>query len=488
MSNANQNPTKSMSDNARYHYDDYINIGFSEFEFLQSKQREIELEEKYDLTAILLHWERSASVAKAIYYLLDSNLFKEIIIWNNNPSISLGKTMFEKTNYSLDSIRIINSKENLKDEAKYRACAEAKTIACFYSDDDWDTSFYLKSLIADFRTDPYILHSITDPYTFYTNLMWTYFDNEINLHTGFSWIGCGSIFLREYAQRHLQYLQIYLKNRRTLIYFSDIFFSIWLNDIPSQFNINIRNLPESNTYVSFSSTSQFLQYQHEASILAIRILEDNLRRNELNDTNHTRFLRRQNRHFPYCVKSSNPKDEFIFYTNILPIDIERISFNISTDFQRGTRNNLPTGSKVSFFSAHTTLKAVDDDPKTCWRSGRNIRQGEFFAIDFLYIRTNLSFSLTIGHTWKLQKNIDMNLSFDGLWWLAYRALKGITIKSQNSTLNEQRYVIVFNSTQFNAGFHSFRFIAFNASRISSLGEFQVCDVKIITNNTITTLY
>ncbi|CAF3515406.1 unnamed protein product, partial [Rotaria sp. Silwood2] len=85
-----------MSDNARYNYGDHINIGFSKFEFLQSKQREIKLEQKYNLTAILLHWKRSASVARAVNYLLDSNLFKEIIIWNNNPDINLHKTIFEK--------------------------------------------------------------------------------------------------------------------------------------------------------------------------------------------------------------------------------------------------------------------------------------------------------------------------------------------------------------------------------------------------------
>ncbi|CAF4477840.1 unnamed protein product [Rotaria sp. Silwood2] len=476
-----------MSDNARYNYGDHINIGFSKFEFLQSKQREIKLEQKYNLTAILLHWKRSASVARAVNYLLDSNLFKEIIIWNNNPDINLHKTIFEKNNHSLDSIRIINSKENLKDEAKYHACAEANTMGCFYADDDWDTSFYLKSLIADFRNDPYILHSVTDPYTFYANLVWTYFDSTINLHAGFSWIGCGSIFLREYAQRHIHYLQFYLKNNRHLVYFSDVFFSIWLNDIPSQFNMNIRNLPASNAGASFSSTSKFLQYQYESSVLAIRILEHNLRQNQSNDTNYIGFSRRQNRRFPYYVKSSSPKDDFIFFTNILPIDIERISFNISKDFERGTRKNLPTGSQVSFFSSYTTLKAVDNDPKTCWRPGRNVSQGEFFALDFLYIRTNLSFSLTIGHAWKIQKNIDINLSFDGLWWITYRSIKGITIKNHNSILNEQQYVIIFNSTEFNAGFRSFRFIAFNSSKISSLGEFQVCDVKIITNTTITTL-
>ncbi|CAF3829428.1 unnamed protein product [Rotaria sp. Silwood1] len=480
-------PNKFTSDNVQYNYTDHINIGFSEFEFLQAKQHEIELEQKYDISAILLHWKRSESTAKAADYLLAANLFKEIIVWNNNPNIYLTKTTLKTNNHSLDSIRIINSKENLKDEAKYRACAEAKTIACFYVDDDWDASFYLKSLIADFRADPYILHSVTDPYTFYTNLIWSYFDNTINLHAGFSWIGCGSIFLREYAQRHLQYLQIHLKNHRNLVYLSDVFFSIWLNDIPSQFNMNIRNLPTGHTGESFSSTANFLRNQHDSSVLAIRILEHNLRQNQSNDTNYIGFSRKQHRHFPYCVKSSSPKDDFIFFTNILPMDIQTIPFNISKDFERSTRNNLPTGSAVSFFSSHTTLLVVDNNPKTCWQSGRNVRQGEYFAMDFLYIRTNLSFSVTIGHSWEIQKNVDINLSFDGLWWITYRAIKGITIKSQNSTSNQQQHVIVFNSTEFNSGFHSFRFIAFNASRVSSLGEFQVCDVKIITNTTITRL-
>lgn len=199
----------------RVSHNNEINIGFSHFEFIQSKQHEIALVQKYDLTAILLHWKRTKNTRKAVDYLLNSNYFKQIIIWNNNPAINLEKHSILKQNYSLDLIRIINSKENLKDEAKYRACAEANTIACFYVDDDWDASFYLNSLIADFRSDPHVLHSVTDPYTFYTNLVWTYFDRDIDLHTGFSWIGCGSIFLREYAQRHLQYLKTYLAKNRS---------------------------------------------------------------------------------------------------------------------------------------------------------------------------------------------------------------------------------------------------------------------------------
>ncbi|CAF4426474.1 unnamed protein product, partial [Adineta steineri] len=111
-----------------------------------------------------------------------------------------------------------------------------------------------------------------------------------------------------------------------LVYLSDVFFSIWLNDIPSQFNIDIRSLPGSDIGLPFSSSSNFLQYQYQSSILAIRILEHNLRWNQSNITDNIKFSRTQNRRFPYYIKSSNPNDEFIFYTNILPIYIEHIPF------------------------------------------------------------------------------------------------------------------------------------------------------------------
>jgi hypothetical protein len=195
-----------------YNPGDHVNIGFSLFEFEQAKLREIELEREYDLTAILLHWKRLEGVQKTLKVFLNTQFFKQIIVWNNNPQINLTLDHLISNNYSTNIIRIINSKENFKDAAKYRACAEATTRGCFYVDDDWQVTHYIKSLISSFRSDPNLLHSVTDSYTFYTNLVWSYFDFTIDLHTGFSWIGCGSVFLREHAQRHLQLLNKFLVN------------------------------------------------------------------------------------------------------------------------------------------------------------------------------------------------------------------------------------------------------------------------------------
>jgi hypothetical protein len=198
--------------NFQYILTDDVDIGFSVSEYEQAKFEETKLQNEYDLTAILLHWKRLEGVKKTVQYLANTNLFRQIIIWNNNPQIHLTVQHFTTNNQMQKYIHIINSKVNLKDEAKYRACAQAKTRACFYVDDDWNVSQYLKSLISSYRSDPNLLHSVTDAYTFYTNLVWTYIDSTIDLHTGFSWIGCGSIFLRQHAEQYLQLMNRFLRN------------------------------------------------------------------------------------------------------------------------------------------------------------------------------------------------------------------------------------------------------------------------------------
>jgi hypothetical protein len=203
----------SVVDKKTTNLDDLINIGFTHLELGRAKVQETELEHEYNITGILLHWKRLSSLQKTLERFLNTNLFKEIIVWNNNPEVNLSvHHLIVNNKDSSHLIRIINSKVNLIHEAKYRACAEAKSRACFYVDDDCDTSHYMRSLIASFRSDPNVLHSVTDSYTFYTNLVWSYFDTQIDLHTGFSWISRGSIFLRKHAENHIKLIDKFLKN------------------------------------------------------------------------------------------------------------------------------------------------------------------------------------------------------------------------------------------------------------------------------------
>lgn len=183
--------------------------GFSEVDIQYELTKYNQIKTEYQLTGIILHWRRLNGVRELVKTMLQyEDLFPNIIVWNNNPkkTLTFEDLLIENTS----RIEIINSDENIKDQAKYRSCQLAKTQACFYVDDDWDIKMYMQSLYSSFLLEPTILHAITDQFTYFTNLMWTFFDKNIDLHTGFSWIGCGSIFSRDNAVRHLKYLKYFL--------------------------------------------------------------------------------------------------------------------------------------------------------------------------------------------------------------------------------------------------------------------------------------
>jgi len=175
-------------------------------------------------------------------------------------------------------------------------------------------------------------------------------------------------------------------------------------------------------------------------------------------------------------------DDFIFYTNILPFHFQNISFDISHDSERGTRQNLPQHPDTNYFLHHNTWKSVDGDVSTCWHAHREIHSNDFYAIDFLFIRTNVTFTIAVTHSSQLQTNLDVSISFDGLRWLSYRSENGIYTK-KNRTLEEYLHTFLFVSSEFNRGFRSFRYISFKAMEDWD-HHFQVCEIQIISEKMI----
>jgi len=255
---------------------------------------------------------------------------------------------------------------------------------------------------------------------------------------------------------------------------SDTFFSIWLNEIPTQMIVNLQSLP---TIVQDpdSTIDNFYTLREIGAVLAIRKLEFALRLNR--STTFNSFPRQQNRRFPYYVKSPSLNDDFIFYTNILPIDIEHIPFDITKDSYRATYQNVPTGPNYTHFHLHNTLKAVDNDQNTCWQPLERLKKGDFFAIDFLRIQPNNTVTLIIGHSQKLQNSLDIRISFDGIWWISYRLSKGISIDN-NEVSTKTYYRLIIDSRQFPSEFQTFRYIAFNSTD-SFYETFKICDIRII---------
>ena len=147
--------------------------GFDEVEIKYELTKYNDIKNEYQLTGIILHWRRLNGVRELVKTMLRyEDLFPHIIIWNNNPKkvLTFADLLIEKN----DRIEIINSDQNIKDQAKYRSCQLAKTNACFYVDDDWDIKLYVRSLYESFLLEPTILHAITDQFTYFTNLMWNF--------------------------------------------------------------------------------------------------------------------------------------------------------------------------------------------------------------------------------------------------------------------------------------------------------------------------
>ena len=77
----------------------------------------------------------------------------------------------------------------------------------------------------------------------------------------------------------------------------DVFFSIWLNDMPTQMLVDLKSVAASSkeTVKAFSSTENFEIYLTASAVLAIRKLDFSLRLNE-NQSNSTFPRQSKRRH------------------------------------------------------------------------------------------------------------------------------------------------------------------------------------------------
>lgn len=246
--------------------------------------------------------------------------------------------------------------------------------------------------------------------------------------------------------------------------------------MPTQMVVDLKNIPPSSkeTVKAFSSTENFDVHLTASAVLAIRKLDFSLRLNETQS--NPVYTRQSKRRLPYTTRSPSLNDDFIFFSNVLPVDIEQIPFDISRDFDRATYRNVPTGTNFTHYAQYNTLKAVDLDNRTCWRPLGTVKKGHFFALDLLHIEKEVTIGITIAHSLKLQKILDMCVSFDGVFWISHPSLRTSSIETiQLSSMNLIRLLI--KSRDFLSELQSFRYIAFNAT--ADFDEaFQVCDMQI----------
>jgi len=293
------------------------------------------------VTAVVLHWKRTENVKGIVAQLLTKPFIDEVIVWNNHPD---PLTEF----ISSSKVRIINSPVNLRDISKYIACAEAKHEVCFYQDDDWDTGHYLDGMYRAYCLQPSRLHTVTGAFTWRQNWVWTYYNEKLDIHAAFSWIGCGAMFPRSMAERYVSIAQKYFSEDEQEI--ADSGFAVLQNQPIVQMQVSLKKLTQRE---ALSHTEGFDDRLKRLHIKIGRLLPKFSAPEQL---------------APRCVVRAIHGDKLLF-TSFIPFDspprLIQFDPNNEADLRYRTRDNISFEKNTKFSRAPFTA-AFDVDVRRCW--------------------------------------------------------------------------------------------------------------------------
>jgi len=324
------------------------------------------------------------------------------------------------------SIQIINSQgyENEAGRARYRGCAVGNYPVCIFIDDNF-VPLYFQQLYDNYLRFPNLLHTCSDSKLYWNNLKSTFIQDEIGIETGFSLIGTGALISK---QKVIDFLEFHgnFKNE-DLPSNSDYFFSLWLNSLPYQLQVNLfsydvnEKSSDSTSAIDFDElffSQQFIlmelkkifQYQPFSSPPPRK------RANEIGT--HVNY------HFFTKAVGGDGKifitnmDNFIPGSNLenrKPYNFRNLykSLQWIGDNSDILDSTMEENQKIDFFLQHQYLFAIDSKKQTSWISTRNVQFGDWIGFglpNFDYLRT-----LEIRTT-PMDIKMEIELSLDGFHW------------------------------------------------------------------------
>ncbi|KAG0222444.1 hypothetical protein BGX31_009144 [Mortierella sp. GBA43] len=325
-------------------------------------------------TGILLNWSRLDSLREIVDHMCPHLMFKEIMIWNNKVDIHLEEKMF-----SCPKVRVYNSPDNMYFVARYMACAMASSPYCYFQDDDWKI-FYLRSMYANFLRFPQFLHTDTNSDVWsLTNWRWCFFEDEINMHACFSWLGTGSMATRENVVNFLKQSSITEMDPLEFAY-GDMYFSTYLNQVPYQLENYLMELVDpAKDQAAFSKGSEGKTrnklYMHRAAQKvweALKKKDPAFEREEL----HPTYLERD-------VRSPCADDRCLVLSNKNPFpDVRMFKYRPYIDIEENEKIHFQY-LNPTIYVHHPFSKAVDGMDDTAYKSMQPIVQGDYIGIDML---------------------------------------------------------------------------------------------------------
>ena len=387
----------------------------------RSKTLSIEtLKKRSGVAAIMLNWKRLENVKAILRDLRGSGLYTEFVVWNNNPETVLSEEMLFGERIP-ERVLIVHSAHNIKDMAKYLACGRAVADVCYYQDDDWDSSSYRRSLLVSYMGDPSVPHGITNPKTYMTDLVWSCFAPEAHVHTGFMWIGCGTVFSKASALRHLSLMRTVVAPRFEAI--SDVFFTMWFNNPPVIYAVEL-DQDGLETENAFNQQAGFDELQYAAGVAALSTLWDSASKGdtELFPASRSR------RHLTQAIR---PDDGGLFLTNLgLYREFEHLPCSLPADKARITSDTYPCihtrahCGALLYFGQHVPVYAVDGNPATCFEANVAPGRAAAFGFDLLAPHKDVTIRATIRLPGSQKRDLfqslpaglNVSLSLDAQTW------------------------------------------------------------------------
>ncbi|KAF9352507.1 hypothetical protein BGX26_009691 [Mortierella sp. AD094] len=372
----------------------------SAYSFDDFSEEGLVLEENAHLlpaTAILLGWKRLDGLKLVVKYLARYPYIKEIIVWNNNKDNKLTRDDFEFDSGfgPLPELQVYNGKENLHDFAKYMSCSLAKYQHCYFQDDDW-LNTHMDALYTNFLTSPSLIHTNTLPLIHMEHRRWTFTNEDVKMHAGFAWMGCGAFIPREKAQRLLEQggNGNLAKDRLRVI---DMYFSIWTNQYPYQLVNYLTPLDQKNGWSTDGVNDHWAIVFRNMLDAAGRLYSALLANPEVSEKDY--FPREEELPLIKDRHTRSPcfNDKCLFRTSMDPYpEPKEVSFN--GDLQTIEEQNAkfyaleyPTNEFINKFAY---IHAVDNDPLTCWNSFKIPQVGDSFGLHLIKATPLRKFTVT----------------------------------------------------------------------------------------------
>eukprot|EP00127_Corallochytrium_limacisporum_P000003 Clim_evm3s1 gene=Clim_evmTU3s1 len=316
-------------------------------------------------------------------------LIKDVTIWNNNVEnpIDMSRDLIRPAECQLMlDLRVINAEKNIFTEAKFHACAQAKTNVCYIQDDDFRPVF-LQSLLAEsyrLSENRDIILDATDRNTYNLNHKWTFFDDTIGMHSGCAWNGVGSIIRKDMARKFIRQLDELHFDKDMRLY-ADICFPILQNEIPiTLVGPLVEEGLDTGSAYNCSDCIEHRDMNLQVRAYCARKLHEVLSQKEAMTSLVSRrfasaeFRKRTSK--ALCDESKTPACLFHTNVDILPQLVSEIAYNdtnLETQVQGGS---IFPEYKENLLFHH----AIDSDTNTSWAPYKKFEKGDHIALDLAH--------------------------------------------------------------------------------------------------------